>query len=44
MIQNVDTAEKHGSSLEVTLKDVDDVVSMFVNGYEVVMRYCDEGV
>ena len=44
MIQNVDNAEKHGNNLEVTLKDVDDMVSMFVNGYEVVVEYCDNGL
>ena len=44
MIKNVDNVEKHGSSLEVILEDVGDVVSMMVNGIEIVIRYNDEGV
>ena len=44
MIKNVDNEDKHGNSLEVILEDQDDVVSMMVNGYEVVVRYNDVGI
>ena len=44
MIENVDNQEKHGYGLEVILKDTDDVVSMLIKGYEVIVRHNDVGI